>query len=149
VPQKFPLIFPIVERKLYPSFSFDSAGRSETGRAGPCQGPDGGDMRNFAKVLTAGLLGLALTGCAHDSYREEPHHFSKDSRGNRVACFATDVVDEYECVPAYRSTGYAYYDPFYDPFWGVGAVYYPAYGHVHAPSYPVRRPPGRWHAPRR
>lgn len=108
-------------------------------------------MRNIARLMAAGLAGLLLLGgCAHDSYREEPHHFSKDSRGHRVACYATDVADEYECVPAYRShpyAGYPYaygYDPFYDPYWHAHIIYAPAYRYEPYPYRP-QPPPRRWH----
>ena len=107
-------------------------------------------MRQLARLVAMGVAGLVLTGCAHDSYREDPHHFSKDSRDNRVACYATEAANEYECVPAYRGYPYVHYrDPFYDPYWGVGFYgYYPAYGYHHhhypAPS-PAPSRGGRWH----
>lgn len=106
-------------------------------------------MRRIMRAMAAGLV-LALAGCAHDTYREEPHHFSKDQHGRRLACFTTDVENEYECVPAYRSYPYAYRDPFYDPFWGAGVLYYPDHHHHARPAPPARpsRSDGRWYEKR-
>lgn len=89
-------------------------------------------MRNVAKVLGAGACVLALTGCAREYVREEPHHFSKDARGNRIACYTTDIANEFECVPVYRNYGYGYgYPGYYDPFWGAGFYGWPYYHHHH------------------
>ena len=95
---------------------------------------------------------LALGACAAHQPREEPHHYSKDRGGNRIACYATDVANEYDCLPARARYPHGYaYDPFYyDPFWPywslgfyyggphyyVGSVWYPP---------PPPLPPHRWH----
>lgn len=77
-------------------------------------------MPKLLKILAIGAAASVLAGCAHDSVREEPHHFSKDARGHRIACYSTTVANEYECVPVRR---YAYADPYYDPYWSMGFYY--------------------------
>jgi len=77
-------------------------------------------MPNLHVVLACGALVAALAGCAANRPYEEPHHFSRDSRGNRIACYATEAANEYECVPVRR---YAYADPYYDPYWSLGFYY--------------------------
>lgn len=102
----------------------------------------------LASMLAAAL---ALGACAANSPREEPHHYSKDRDGNRIACYTTDVVNEYDCVPVHARYPYGYgyaYDPYYyDPFWpwwSVGFVY-------GGPHYVVNSgwgpppPPPHWH----
>lgn len=107
-------------------------------------------MRTVANILAAGAFALALMGCAREYVREEPHHFSKDSHGNRVACYPTDVANEYECVPVYRSYGYAYPYPHYDPFWSAGFLYGWPYHHhvVVVEQRPEPTPPPRHWRPR-
>lgn len=84
-------------------------------------------MPNLLKALAVAACALAVAGCAHDAVREDPHHYSKDARGNRIACYTTTVANEYECVPVRR---YAYAEPYpyYDPFWSMGFYYgWPGY----------------------
>ena len=97
----------------------------------------------IASVLAAAL---ALGGCAANPPREEPHHYSKDRDGNRIACYSTDVANEYECVPAGARYPYAYaYDPFfYDPFWpywSMGFFYAGPHYVIHSAWYPPPPPP--------
>jgi len=87
-------------------------------------------MPNLLKLLLIGACALAAAGCARGAVREEPHHFSKDARGNRVACYTTDVANEYECVPVYRDHGY-YGRGYYDPYWSAGFLYGWPYYHPH------------------
>lgn len=80
-------------------------------------------MPKLLKTLTFAALGLALGACAgHPTHEEPPHHFSKDAHGSRIACYATDVSNEYECVPVYRRYA-AYPYPYYDPYWSAGFIY--------------------------
>ena len=95
-------------------------------------------MRRVARIVAVGACVLTLGGCAREYVREEPHHFSKDARGHRVACYTTDVANEYECVPVYRDYGYAYPRGYYDPYWSTGFLYGWPYGHHH---YVVVEPP--------
>jgi hypothetical protein len=95
-------------------------------------------MPNALRIAAIAAVALAFAGCAGHRPREEPHHYSKDRYGDRIACYATDVVNEYECVPTVRSR-YAY-DPFYDPWWprwSVGLFYGPPryYGYAYYPWY--------------
>jgi hypothetical protein len=106
-------------------------------------------MANLPKVLIVAACALALGGCARNYVREEPHHFSKDARGNRIACYTTDVANEFECVPVYRDYGYAGYRGYHDPFWSPGYLYGWPYQHHHvvvvdepAPNPPP--PPVHW-----
>ena len=109
-----------------------------------------------ARVLKLGVLAallLALSGCAGQPHHDEqPHHYSKDDRGNRIACYASEVAREYECVPVVRRQAYAY-DPYWDPYWpwvSFGLYYgwphhyyghggYPAYRYPHRPNRPAPR----------
>jgi hypothetical protein len=95
-------------------------------------------MRPLVGMLVAAAA-VALAACAGQPAKEEqqPHHYSQDKRGNRLACFATDVASEYECLPLARAADY-YYDPFYDPFWRSSLNY--GYGWPHHPGYVVLRP---------
>jgi hypothetical protein len=111
----------------------------------------------MSRLLIAGLCAalLAVAGCARQPVHEEaPHHFSKDARGNRLACYTTDVASEYECVPVARRYGHAY-DPLYDPFWPHGYLGwhygYPSTVYVPYPvnTPPPSNPPPKWHRPRR
>lgn len=98
-------------------------------------------------VIAAGAL--ALAGCVgHPAYREEPHHFSRDPQGRRIACYETDVAREYECVPVYRRYVDAPYpEPWSHvrlgfhygwPYWhGAYRHHYYHHHHEHAP--PRRR----------
>jgi hypothetical protein len=110
-------------------------------------------MPKLLKRLMFVALGLALAGCAGDRVREEeaPHHFSKDTHGNRIACYTTDVANEYECVPVYRRyAAYPYGYP-YDPYWSAGFVYgWPYYRDVIVVQQPPpSSPPPRWPRSRR
>lgn len=111
-------------------------------------------MPKLLKSLAAVACVAALAGCAHDGVRPEPHHFSKDARGNRIACYTTAVANEYECVPtrSYAAAPYPY--PYYDPFWATGFYYgWPGY-HDHViyvvptpsptPPPPAPAPPPHW-----
>lgn len=106
-------------------------------------------MRNVVKLLAAGACALALAGCAREYVREEPHHFSKDARGNRIACYTTDIANEFECVPVYRDYGYGYPGGYY-PYWGAGFYGWPYYHHhyVYVEDRPVNPnpppPPSHW-----
>jgi hypothetical protein len=107
-----------------------------------------------ARVLKLGVLAaivLALSACAGHPYREEqPHHYSKDRDGNRIACYATEVANEYDCVPVVRRQAYAY-DPYWDPFWpgfSLGFYYgWPRYYNYGPYWYPYRYPHRPWHGP--
>jgi hypothetical protein len=106
-------------------------------------------MTHPLRLMLIAATALALSACAGRPYHEEePHHFSKDARGNRIACYATDVAKEYDCVPVVRR--YSYYDPYYyDPFWphwSVGFYYgVPWYWYGHHHHYYVHQPHhGRW-----
>ncbi len=101
-----------------------------------------------ARVLKLGVLAatmVALSACAGTPAREEaPHHYSKDRNGNRIACYATETANEYDCVPVVRRQGYAY-DPYWDPYWpsvsfGLHYGWPHYYGHIWYP-YPVYRHP--------
>lgn len=94
-----------------------------------------------ARVLKLGVLAavaLALSACAtHPYHEQEPHHYSKDRDGGRVACYATEAANEYECVPVVRRYPYRY-DPYWDPYWPwvsfglyYGWPHYYYYGHHH------------------
>jgi hypothetical protein len=101
-------------------------------------------MPNITMRLAVAAAILAVAGCATNGrYEEPPHHFSKDARGNRLACYGTEVANEYECVPVVRRHGYA--DPYYDPFWSARFLYgwpYPYHSHVIVVREPARpRPP--------
>lgn len=88
-------------------------------------------MRNIGKLLGAAIGALALAGCARHYVREEPHHFSKDARGHRIACYATDVVDEFECVPVYREHhAWGYPGGYYAGPYGWAGVY--GWPHYHS-----------------
>ena len=110
------------------------------------------DAVKRGSVAALAGLALALSACAGQPYHEEtPHHYSKDTRGNRIACYAGDTVNEYECVPVRRHP-YAY-DPYWDPYWpraSIGIYYgwpYYYYGPGWYPyrySYPYRP----WRGPR-
>jgi hypothetical protein len=103
--------------------------------------------RSPLKIAALLAAALALGGCAANTPREEPHHYSKDRDGNRIACYKTEVASEYDCVPVNRRYGYAYdpyyYDPFW-PYWSMGFFYGPQYV-IH--TYPSRPPPYH-HRPR-
>jgi hypothetical protein len=105
-------------------------------------------MSKALQLVTLAACALALGGCATQRYHEEePHHFSRDADGNRIACYATEVASEYECVPVVRRYPRAYHDPYWDPFWPhvslgfwygwphyyPGTVWYPAPRHPHRP----------------
>ena len=94
------------------------------------------------------VAALALGACVAQP-REEPHHYSKDRDGNRIACYSTDVANEYDCVPVANPNRYAYaYDPYYyDPFWPYWSAGYWWYGPPHYYYYPARPlpPPRPWH----
>lgn len=96
-------------------------------------------MPHVGKLLVAGACALVVTGCAQQYVREEPHHFSKDARGNRIACYPTDIADEFECVPVRRAYGYGYPHGYYDPYW-MGGFYGWPYYHPHY-VYVEERPP--------
>ena len=97
-------------------------------------------------LVAAAAVGL---GACVAQPREEPHHYSKDRDGNRIACYATDVANEYDCVPTRRAYDTAYdYDPyFYDPFWPYWSAGYWWYGPRYDYDYPARPlpPPHHWH----
>jgi len=109
-----------------------------------------------ARVLKLGVpaaMVLALSACAGHPYREEaPHHYSKDARGSRIACYATEAANEYECVPAVRRRAYAY-DPYWDPYWpwvSFGLYYgwpHYYYGHGGYGTYRYRYPHRPWRGP--
>ena len=104
---------------------------------------------NRLKIASIAAAALALAACAQNPPREEqPHHFSKDRDGNRIACYETDVANEYDCVPAYARRQYAYaYDPYYyDPFWpwwGAG-YWYSGPRYVFVEPSPGPPPPRTW-----
>jgi hypothetical protein len=95
-------------------------------------------MLNLSKRLLLAIGLLSLAACAGQPYREQPHHYSKSRDGERVACFQTEVVNEYECVPVERRyVRHGYYHP-YDPFWPFftfGFVY-GVHHHGHVAYYP-------------
>lgn len=94
-------------------------------------------------LLAIGLLSLAA--CAGQPPREEPHHYSKNRDGERVACFQTEVANEYECLPVEgryaRRADYYAYDPLW-PFFSVGLIYgLHHHGYVtYYPYYPYPHP---------
>lgn len=99
-------------------------------------------MRSLLKIGAATAIAVALAGCAGHPVREEaPHHYSTDRHGHRIACYVTDVENEYECVPLYRQHAY---NPYYDPFWPAWSVGYYYYGwpHDHGVYRPAPPPPG-------
>ena len=104
-------------------------------------------------VVPAALM-LGLSACAGSPEKiEDPHHYSRDRDGRRVACYTTDVVGEYECEPARAGAPYGYpyagygYDPFWDPWWSYGFGYqWWGWEQRHAVVYPYpasRAPRGR------
>ena len=105
-------------------------------------------------VIGVALLALAAGGCASREpvYEEQPHHFSRDERGNRLACYTTDIASEYDCVRVARRYGA---QDHYDPFWPHGYLGwhygypYPVYVPYPAYSPPPSSPPPKWHRPRR
>lgn len=114
-------------------------------------------MVKLLKMFVLLALAATIAGCVgNPAYEEAPHHFSKDSHGNRIACYPTAVADEYECVPVYRRHAaypypYPYSYPYYDPFWSAGYVY--GWPHHHdvivVQSPPSPPPPPRWPRGRR
>lgn len=103
----------------------------------------------LALLVLAVAVAAAVGGCASEQARTpEPHHYSQDARGNKLACYNSATPNEYECVPVNRP--YAYYDPFYDPFWDpywprAGFYYgWPYYAYpVPVPAPPAPAPPTR------
>jgi len=98
-----------------------------------------------ARTLRLGVpaaLVLALSACAGTPSKiEDPHHYSRDRDGNRVACYTTGTANEYECVPVARYYPH-WHDPFWDP-WAYGLAYgwpHHYYG-THVIYYPVYRDP--------
>jgi hypothetical protein len=106
-----------------------------------------------ARTLRLGVpaaLMLALAACAGTPAKiEDPHHYSKDRDGNRVACYTTETGNEYECVPVVRYYPRSY-DPFWDPwlygfayawphYYGTRVIYYPVYRDAPPPSRRPRR----------
>ena len=96
-------------------------------------------MSHLPRTLLTAAAVLALAGCVAYPYRDEqPHHYSQDRYGNRLACYTSDLENQYDCFPVSRpyAASPAYdYDPFWPPFfWGPRVVV------VQQPSAPPRRP---------
>ena len=105
-----------------------------------------------ARSVRLGVLAatvLAASACATAPERiEGPHHYSRDADGNRIACYTTDVANEYECVPVRRR--YAS-DPYWDPYYAypwVSFGFYYGWPHDYYDPYPARPHPG-WGPPHR
>lgn len=94
-------------------------------------------MMKPSKVMLLAIGLLFLAACAGQPHREEPHHYSKGQYGDRVACYKTDVVNEYECLPVDERYARHYYYP-YDPFWPFFSfgVVYGIHHHGHVAYYP-------------
>ena len=75
-------------------------------------------MSRLPKIVSAAAFVLALAGCVESPYRdEEPHHYSQDRYGNRLACYTSDLENQYDCFPVERPYQYAAY--YYDKITGI------------------------------